>query len=55
MSNLQSYLDQLIEQDILDKHDLYSRDHMTPNQFEWEREEYYRTLWKLLKERMDNE
>ncbi len=52
--NLQSVIDQYIEQDILDKHDLYSTDSMTPAQLDYEVHQYYKALLAIIKEKMDD-
>ena len=51
--NLLEYIEDKIEQDIERKHDIYSLDSMTRSQIIWEKEKYYRTIWRVIKERVD--
>jgi hypothetical protein len=46
--NLISYIEQQIEQEILDDMDLYSLDSMLPYQVRLHKEKYYRRLWDLI-------
>jgi len=45
-------LDDMIQQDILDNHDLHSKDSMTQSQFDYESEQYYKALFSLITEKM---
>ena len=51
MITLTSYLEQQIEKDICERHDVYSTDSLSANQLDWLREQYLRALWELIKER----
>ena len=51
--NLQTAVDQYIEQEICDKYELYSIDHISPNQVNWIKDQYYKALFDLIKERVD--
>ena len=46
--SLLTYLEQQIDQDILDREELTSTDQMRPNDLQWKREQYYRALWAVL-------
>lgn len=51
--SLVSYLEQQIDQEILEEYNLYSVDSMSPNQLDWARQQYYRALWNILRREME--